>query len=180
MVTFQGFVNNHQELYAVRFILGIAEAGFFPAAAFLLTIWYCRFEIQTRFGIFYLATSSAGAFSGLLAYGLQFMNGLGGKAGWRWIFIIEGIITVIAGIAVPFVLPDSPDKVKWLTPAEKELHRTRLAQDSGTAAGKVAVQEKFHWGALKDAMLDWKIWFAILIFWGTTYAPFLYLESNFG
>lgn len=75
---------------------------------------------------------------------------------------------MVAGIVTPFLLPDSPDSVKWLTTEEKEIIRRRLEQDSGHVSGKVAVQEKFRWSALRAAILDWKIWFGILIFWGNT------------
>ena len=165
-----GFVTSYEGLAVARIFLGITEAGYFPAATYLLSTWYCRFEYQTRLGIFYGAAAGAGAFSGLLAYGLQHMDGVGGKAGWCWIFIIEGLITVLAGLATPFILPDSVDTATWLDATEKMILRTRLEQDSGTASGKVAVLEKFQWGALRAAVLDWKIWFAILIFWGNTYA----------
>lgn len=64
-------------LAVCRILLGVTEAGFFPAATYLLTVWYCRFELQIRFGVFYGAASLAGAFSGLLAFGLTHMQGVG-------------------------------------------------------------------------------------------------------
>lgn len=153
---------------ATRVLLGITEAGFFPAAAFLLTTWYCRFELQTRLALFYTAASLAGAFSGVLAFGIQHMHGVGGLAGWRWIFILEGMITVVAGLSVPFILPDSPDSANFLTSAEKTIIKIRLEQDSGTSSGSVETKEKFQWKFLQAAFCDWKIWFAIFIFWGNT------------
>lgn len=164
----QGFVQNFDQLIATRFFLGITEAGFFPAAAFLTTTWYCRFELQTRMALFYTAASLAGAFSGVLAFGIQHMHGVGGLAGWRWIFILEGMVTIIAGLLVPFILPDSPDRAKFLTNAEKSIIKLRLEEDSGTSAGRVETEEKFQWKSLWAALFDWKIWFAIFIFWGNT------------
>ncbi|EXJ87212.1 hypothetical protein A1O3_04171 [Capronia epimyces CBS 606.96] len=164
----QGFVQNYHGLIATRIILGVTEAGFFPAAAYLVTTWYCRFEVQRRMALFYSAASLAGAFSGLLAFGIQHMDGVGNLAGWRWIYILEGILSVLAGLATPFVLPDSPDTAGFLTAAEKATIKFRLEQDSGTAAGKVSTTESFQWKFLWAALFDWKIWFAVFIFWGNT------------
>ena len=89
----QGIVQNLGGLVTTRALLGLFEAGFFPASTYLLGEWYCRFELQLRLAVFFGAASLAGAFSGLLAAGLQLMDGVGGLAGWRWIFIMEGIVT---------------------------------------------------------------------------------------
>ena len=164
----QGFVTSYETLLVTRVLLGITEAGFFPAAAFLITTWYCRFEVQTRLALFYTAASLAGAFSGLLAYGISHMDGVGGLRGWQWIFILEGIVTVLGGILVPFILPDSPETAKFLTEEERQTIIRRLRQDAGTPAGQVETKEPFQWRFVRAAFLDWKIWFAIFIFWGNT------------
>lgn len=167
-MTCQGLVQNAGGLMATRFLLGVFEAGFFPAASYLLGDWYCRFEIQWRLALFYSAASLAGAFSGLLAFALDKMDGLGKLEGWRWIFIIEGIVTVVVGTAVPWVLPDSPATASFLTVEEKALIKHRLEEDSGTASGRVSTGEKFQWRFIKSALMDWKIWFTVFIFWGNT------------
>lgn len=154
-----GFVKGFRDLVVIRIFLGVTEAGFFPAAAYQLTLFYCRFEYQTRIGIFYAAASLAGAFSGLLAFGLSYMEGVGGLEGWRWIFIVEGIITVVAGILTPLILPDSPETANFLTIEERALVIHRLEEDSGTSSGKVETNEKFRWKFLRAALLDWKIWY---------------------
>lgn len=164
----QGFVQSYETLVVTRFLLGVMEAGFFPAAAYLITTWYCRFEVQTRLALFYTAASLAGAFSGLLAFGITHMDGTAGIAGWRWIFILEGLITIVGGLIVPFTLPDSPATASFLSESEREVIRLRLQQDSGTSAGVVETREKFQWRFLRSTFLDWKIWFAVLIFWGNT------------
>lgn len=84
IVTLQGIVQGYSGLLATRVMLGVAESGFFPAATYLVTTWYCRYEVQTRLAVFFSAASLAGAFSGLLAYGIQQMDGVGGLEGWRW------------------------------------------------------------------------------------------------
>lgn len=84
VMTCQGIVKDYKQLYVTRILLGLTEAGFFPAASYLLTTWYCRFEVQTRLAVFFSAASMAGAFSGLLAFGIEKMNGVAGLEGWRW------------------------------------------------------------------------------------------------
>ena len=83
-MTLMGIVQGYGGLLAARFFLGVAEAGLFPAASYILTTWYCRHEMQTRLAIFYCAATMAGAFSGLLAFGIEKMNGIAGLEGWRW------------------------------------------------------------------------------------------------
>lgn len=80
-----GFVKTWQQLAALRVILGIFEAGFFPGCVYLLSTWYCRYEMGRRNAFFYLIGMLASAFSGILAFGLMQMDGLGGYQGWSWI-----------------------------------------------------------------------------------------------
>lgn len=115
--------------------------------------------------IFYSAGALASAFSGLLAFAIENMDGIGGLAGWRWIFIVEGIATVVIGSTCFFLLPDGPDTASFLTPAERKFLCDRLRADAGTDSGEVELHDKFHWPTIKSAFLDWKIWFAVIIFW---------------
>jgi MFS family permease len=85
VMTLMGLVHSYAGLLVARWFLGVAEAGFFPAATFLLTIWYKRYEYQQRFAIFYSMASMAGAFSGLLAFAIEKMDGVGGRSGWQWV-----------------------------------------------------------------------------------------------
>ena len=94
------------------------------------------------------------------------MEGIGGLNGWRWIFILEGILTVLIGVSVPWVLPDSPDAAKFLTQAEKDIINYRLAHDSGTEAGRVGTNESFKWKYLWEVLLDWKIYLGVVMYWG--------------
>lgn len=84
-----GFAQNWTTLVALRLILGILEAGYFPGCVYLLSTWYTRFQVAKRYSVFYLIGSLASALSGILAYALMQMDGVSGVAGWRWIFIIE-------------------------------------------------------------------------------------------
>ncbi|EGX95801.1 MFS nicotinic acid transporter Tna1, putative [Cordyceps militaris CM01] len=165
-MTLQGLVRQYSHLIATRLVLGLFEAGLFPAATYLLTTWYCRFELQTRMSIFFAAASLAGAFSGILAFAISKMNGIGGLEGWRWIFILEGLLTIVVAVVIPFVLPDSPETAKFLSDDEKAIVIHRLRHDSGTESGIVGTGEKFQWKYLIAAMLDWKLYLSIFIYWG--------------
>ncbi|EPS37563.1 hypothetical protein H072_8747, partial [Dactylellina haptotyla CBS 200.50] len=118
-----GFVKRWQQLLALRVVLGLFEGGFFPAVAYLLSTWYTRYEMGRRFSYVYMLAAIASAFSGLFGYGLMQMNGVGGLAGWRWIFIMEGIITVVLACGafiflVPFPDADAHKAFKFLNKAE--------------------------------------------------------------
>ncbi|CAH0019800.1 unnamed protein product, partial [Clonostachys rhizophaga] len=142
-LTLQGIVKTYEQLLVTRIFFGVAEAGFFPAAAHILTTWYCRWEYQTWVAIFFSAASLARSFSGLLAFGIQHMEGISGLGGWRWIFILEGILTVLIGVIIPWALPDSPETASFLTQKEKAILIHRLQQDVGTQAREDSA-EKFQ------------------------------------
>lgn len=172
-MTLQGLVKSYEHLIVTRIFLGMTEAGFFPAATFLVTTWYCRWQLQTRMAIFYSAASLAGSFSGLLAFGIQHMEGVAGLGGWRWIFILEGIITVVFGCMVPWALPDTPDDATFLTPEETTFIKLQLQRDQGLSGeGAAEGKDGFDWGMLKDALMDWKIYLAVVMYWGNCIATY--------
>lgn len=167
-MTLMALVNNYSGLLAGRFFLGVTEAGFFPAATFLLTLWYRRFELQRRMAVFYGAASLAGAFSGLLAFGIEKLNGRAGLAGWQWIFLIEGLIPVACSLVMWRALPDSPETAKFLTPAERHFLVQRIANDAGSGQGRVTNSDAIQKEHILAGLSDWKIWAATVIFWGNT------------
>lgn len=115
----QGFVQSYGGLLATRFFLGLAEAGIFPGSIYLISFWYKREEAQKRFTFYFLSTVIAGAFSGLLASGVANLEGVQGLSSWRWVFILEGIATIIIAIVAFFCITDFPKEAKWLLPDEK-------------------------------------------------------------
>mgnify|MGYP002718718824 FL=1 len=119
-MTLSGLVQNFSGAIAARWFLGVTEAGFFPAAITLVGDWYPRAQLQSRISAFYVVGVFSGAFSGLLAYGIHYMDGVGGLISWRWIFILEGLATVALCPLLFFILPDYPSSAKWLTPVEKD------------------------------------------------------------
>ncbi|HEY1857121.1 MFS transporter [Acidocella sp.] len=122
------FVRDATQLYIVRVLLGIAEAGFFPGVVFYLTLWFpsaLRARIMSMF-ILAIAVSGivGGPVSGLV---MTKLSGFAGLHGWQWLFLIEGIPPVIVGIAAFFCLSDGPEQADWLTEAEKRLVIENLA-----------------------------------------------------
>lgn len=125
-------------------------------------------ETQSRIGLFYTASALAGAFSGLLAFGLAKMRGIGGYNGWRWIFIIEGAATVLFAVLCYFCLVDTPElSTRWLDPEEiryLELRKRALR-------GRLVVDEKaskFDWKTFFNTITDWHLYLQILNFWSNT------------
>ncbi|KAK0702467.1 high-affinity nicotinic acid transporter [Apiosordaria backusii] len=92
----QGFVRSYAGLMVTRALLGVFEGGLFPGAAFYITSWYCRDEVGFRLAMFFSAATLAGAFGGMLARGIAEMRGVGGLPAWAWIFILEGLLTLVA------------------------------------------------------------------------------------
>ena len=130
----QGFVQNYSGLLATRFFLGLFETGMFPGAFYLIGMWYRRHEAQKRYSFFFGSTTLAGAFGGLLASAIGKMDYMRGYRGWRWIFILEGLLTVLVSFTFFFLLPNFPEEVKWLTEEERTYVKARLQIDQGTSA----------------------------------------------
>lgn len=112
---------------------------------------------------FYTACSLSGAFGGLLAYAIEKMDGIGDLAGWRWIFILEGLFPVLCSIPVWFFLPDTPETASFLTAEEREFIINRLIAESGTDN-----TDKLKWVHVKNALTDWKIYAMTLIYQGVS------------
>ncbi|OZJ05667.1 hypothetical protein BZG36_01409 [Bifiguratus adelaidae] len=150
-------VQDYKGLLLVRLFLGIAEAGYWPGAVFVLSTFYKPKEIAMRNSIFYcgnwLSGALGGAFAGAIVSG---MEGVGGMRGWRWLFVIEGCATFVVAIFAIWALPNYPATTRWLTPEERDLAVRRLGQ------GKP--KEKFSLSGLKAALIDYKIWVFIVIF----------------
>ncbi|GAA5821794.1 hypothetical protein JCM10212_005332 [Sporobolomyces blumeae] len=162
VMTLMGVVTSFGGLLAARLALGIAEAGLFPGVILYLSLWYPRHRSQSRVGFFFGSATIAGAFSGLLAYGIGHMDGVGGKGGWAWIFILEGLMTVLAGVLAVFAIADYPITSKWLTPEEREWVAWRLATD-GTSHGEGhEIKRSYVWAAFKD----WQIYVATAYYMG--------------
>lgn len=132
---------------------------------YIVSSWYIRSELQQRIALLYTASAFSGAFGGLLAFAISKLNGVGNIAGWRWIFLIEGCVTVAVGLAMPFAIPKNSDKAGWLTDEEKRFIDCRLRLAGVRATSKEVEREKFSWRHLSAGMLDWKVNLGILMAW---------------
>ncbi|KAE9366459.1 phthalate transporter [Stipitochalara longipes BDJ] len=162
-----GFAPTWDVLVGLRIILGVLEAGFFPGCAYLLSCWYPRYQLQKRNAVFYLIGSMASALSGILAYGVMQMKGLGGLSGWRWIFIMEGLLTCLAGIAGYFLIVDFPElsKNSWKFLSKREAAYVVATIERDRAD---AIPKPFHVGAYLKNALDPKVWGFAWLFMLTT------------
>lgn len=172
----QGVVKNTSGLIACRFFLGLCEGGFVPGCAYLMSMYYKRHDFQRRFSLLWVAGLVAGAFGGLLAYALHHMHGLSGYSGWRWIFIIEGLLSIASAIPAKFIIADWPEQAKFLNEEEKKLLKELNSRDIGEGAR----MDRLDAAALKRIISDWKIYVGSLIYLGITvsgYATALFIPS---
>ncbi|KAI4089336.1 MAG: hypothetical protein LQ344_005468 [Seirophora lacunosa] len=181
VMTLMGIVQNFEGLLIARLFLGVTEAGLYPGVAYYITMWYCRTEAQFRQAMFFSAASVAGAFSGLLAFAIAKMDGVGGLEGWRWIFILEGILTVVVAVIAFFTIYDFPETAKFLTEPERAwvVHRLRY-QGSKDSGQMVAESEHFKWRYVREAFTDWQIYLGLWMYWGIVcplYGTSLFLPS---
>lgn len=170
-MTCMGLVKSYTGLLIVRMALGLAEGGLFPGVTWYITLWYRRHECGLRMAIFFSAATLAGAFGGLLARVISNLNGKGGKPGWAWIFILEGIATIVVALFAKLLIHDSPETAKFLTEDERQEVKARLRED------RTALADEYHIKYLFDALKDWKIYVHMLITMGI-YTP-LYSISLF-
>ena len=121
---------------ALRFLLGVFEAGFYPGIILYLTYWFPGTRRAKAFGMFMSASAFAGVIGGPLAGTIMTgMHGVNGWSGWQWVLLIEGIPSVIAGFVTYFYLTDRPEQASWLTPRERQLVHDDLERD-GRALGQ--------------------------------------------
>lgn len=156
-----GFVQNVAGLTTVRLLTGVTESPYFVGCIFLLSCWYKRNELPVRISIFYAGYTLSSAFGGLIAAGIiGNMAGVGGYASWRWLFILEGLATVLCAPAAYFLLPDYPSTTKWLSEQERALAAWRLSIE---ADGEEDTVEGSVWKGFKEACGDLKVWLLVVI-----------------
>ncbi|KAI0670626.1 MFS general substrate transporter [Trametes maxima] len=126
---FQGLVRDYPGLLACRFFLGLFEGGLLPGIVLYLSSFYPKRKLQLRIALLFSATSLASAFSGLLAAAIVKMDGVGGKPGWAWLFILEGAFTVLFGLVAFSLLPNSPTEALLFSAAEKRAVARALHED---------------------------------------------------
>ncbi|TVY84257.1 Pantothenate transporter liz1 [Lachnellula suecica] len=161
-------VKSYKALYALRFLVGVFESGFYPGIHYMLGSWYTPREIGKRAMMFWLAGYIGQLFSGFLqAAAYQNLNGVHGLAGWRWLFVIDGILTLPLALLGYLFFPNLPQNGKktwWTTEEEHKLSIRRME-----AVGRVG---KEKWTKAKAKR--------ILLSWHTYLLPILYILWNNG
>lgn len=160
-----GAVGSYAGLAVCRTVLGFTEAAFFPGALYLLSTFYTRKQLALRTGILYSGSQLGNAFGGLFALAILELDGAHGLEGWRWLFIVEGVMTV--GIALIFAtfLPNKPESMMWVTDTEREALLYRLALDRGTkdASDELTLGQS-AWLAVSDPKA-WLVCLALTLAW---------------
>jgi ACS family tartrate transporter-like MFS transporter len=144
-------VHTPWSFYLLRFLLGVAEAGFFPGIIFYLTWWYPARERARAYAWFLAAIPVCGVIGGPLSGALLGLDGWLGLRGWQWLFLLEGIPSVLVGVAVLWLLPDRPRDARWLPPAERAWLEERLEAERGDGASS-------HRASLRRALADPLVW----------------------
>ncbi|QIW96790.1 hypothetical protein AMS68_002308 [Peltaster fructicola] len=161
-MTFMGLCHDFSGLAAARFFLGVFEAGLFPGVNYYLSCWYKRSEFGIRAAIFFSAAALAGSFGGLLAAAIAQMGGVGGKPGWAWIFILEGLATVLIGVASYWLVHDFPQEAKFLSADDRARVIRRLKLDGQSSAEHESFKMEYFWASVKD----WKTWAFAVVYMG--------------
>ena len=172
------FVRTPAAFYLLRFLLGVAEAGFFPGVIYYLSLWYPAAHRARAIAAFMSAVPVSGLIGGPLSGALLELDGLHGLAGWQWLFLLEGLPAVILGTSVLFCLKDQPETTQWLTPAERDWLVETLA-----AERKACVLRPNIRVALTDFTV-WKLGFIFLLvaagFYGYSFWAPLVIKSLTG
>jgi D-galactonate transporter len=151
------FVTTPTMFYVMRFFLGVAEAGFFPGIILYLTYWYPAARRGRVTALFMTAIPVAGVFGGPLSgWILQAFSGTSGMAGWQWLFLLEGIPSILVGMWVFMRLDDGISSAKWLNADEKHILTKNVENENASKSGH----------SFRDAISNPKVWLLCLIYFG--------------
>lgn len=166
MSTLQAAIHSWGAEMALRFIMGVAEAGYGPGIPYLLSFFYLRHELGFRCGIFLSAAPLANTFAGALAYGIT--SGHPSIAKWRVLFLVEGLPTIVMAVVAYMYVPDSPEKAKFLNAEEKKIAAARGVRQAGSADRVGGVD----WADFRRGLLDIKAWLTAVSFTHSTRAAY--------
>jgi len=155
-------VRGAASFFALRFILGLAEAGFFPGVILYLTFWFPAREQARAVALFMTATALAGVIAGPVSGALLELHGLAGLSGWQWLFILEGLPAVILGVLVLRILPVGPNEAVWLEVDERIALYSRLEREHGRST-----QKRSH--SLADAISNSTVWILSLVYFAIVF-----------
>ncbi|WDK13523.1 major facilitator superfamily transporter [Colletotrichum graminicola] len=192
--TLQVLVKNRAGFLAVRLMLGLTEAGYIPGSIYTLSTWYTKRELAKRIAVFMFGQFGGNALSPLVASGILKLAGKGGLAGWQWLFLIEGLVTLVVALMLIFLLPGSPDMPKPLASAgivrftadQQEILQKRMEVDeSGSRRGARGIE--IPWALVWKTVKHYKRWphyvstFCVFSTWSplTTYTPSIIMALGF-
>ncbi|OXH22188.1 high-affinity nicotinic acid transporter [Cryptococcus neoformans] len=175
------FIKNYDQLLAVRILLGAFEAGMIPCTTLYLTMTYNRDEYVSRQTVVFVFSAISSAFGGLLAFGLSHIKG--NLAGWQWLFLVEGIISMCLVPIAWFQIPNEVTEARWLKPHEKETLIARRQRNKMTYDDN----EEFSWGAIISVLKDYRLYISAISHFGidstlyslTTFVPSLLAGLGF-
>jgi len=151
------FISSTMGFYLIRFLLGIAEAGFYPGMILYLTYWFPDKQRARTVALFATGTVVAGIVGSPLSGAILELHGFKGLEGWQWLFLLEGIPAVVMGLVVILVLPDRPQKARWLSSTEKAWIQSRLDEERLQSKGTAHFR-------LSEAFKSGRIWLLCLIY----------------
>ena len=152
------FVRGPWSFYALRFLLGVAEAGFFPGIILYLSYWFPERLRGRAVALFMMASPVAGVLGNPLSGAiLQYLGGAGGLAGWQWLFLLEGVPAVVLGVCTWLFLSDRPEQAAWLEPAEREWLAGELSREAKR-------REESHGLSRLSALADRRVWLLIALY----------------
>ncbi|KAK3381808.1 major facilitator superfamily domain-containing protein [Podospora didyma] len=160
----QAFMVNRAGFFLTRALIGACEGGFIPGTILYATYFYTSLELSLRLAIFWSTLNVARVISALLAAGILKMRGVGGHTGWFWLFILEGVLTVILGLISFLYLPASPTNTTgplfrkpWYTEREEVIMTNRLLRDD-PGKGLTSIVERITWKNVKETWMDPSLW----------------------
>jgi len=160
----QAWITNRSAFYVTRAFIGACEGGFIPGTILFATYFYKSRELGTRLAVFWSTLNIARIISALLAAGILQMRGVGGKPGWFWLFLLEGLLTLLIGVVCFFYLPQSPVNTKsvlrpkpWFTDREEKIMINRLLRDD-PAKGLTGIKEPARLSDIWAAWTDNSMW----------------------
>lgn len=158
------FIHRWSQMIVLRVLLGISMSGIYPGLTYLISTWYLRREQQLRFAFLQSGEVSVFATGNIVNFGLNHLDGKAGLAGWRWMYLVQGLITCVLGIVTYWWMVDFPENAqrsyRFLSDREARLAASRIQDDRADL-----VPEPFSWGVLLVHFKDWKIYgFACMFF----------------
>jgi MFS transporter, ACS family, tartrate transporter len=153
------FTNSEFTFYLLRFLLGVAEAGFFPGIILYLTYWFPGARRAKMVALFMTAIAISNVIGSPVSGAImQYMDGAAGWRGWQWLFLLEGIPSIIMGVLVFVLLPNGPKHARWLTTQEQDFIVQRVQEDEASKQG-LGQRHSFT-----DAFKDGRVWALALVY----------------